>query len=1552
MKKLSKSMKIVLISVVSCILVAAIVVGCVFAFKGKDDPSNPNNPNNPNNPGGVVVDQVWLDRVALLGNDIKTSNVSNNYDVLLDAPYSGIVAENEIKDFSTNYFKAGKSYYYYHQNNDGTFYVVKLNSRVAAGGFFNDDAISCEIVHMSEKYFVVKNTFDDDNFSYSIIKVKEDGTLSKVYEYKTNATNGEVYRVTDVMFSEDYKFASFLVYEPNNTENEINGKIINLEGGKTFDLNDFNFDNPADIIVKMSGSAVIVYNTADYSCSVSMVNGTQVIKNTFEMEEGVMLNTVTKYLNGKYLLSFFKEISGNEVTKNDYFGDEGYILGYKRSIYKTLSVNNNVISVSDYKTNDGIVKIELFDISENFYRIVEYTKDSNNNLNETLNFKYLTSDNTVVLSYSLNADSISGAVKSLEGKKAFIQNSFVEFSNDSTYTSALNENSVLLSNELVNGVYPVMTSENGEFTISFYNTKGEVVHTLEKNKISNQPVKVSTSNDGWFVTTQNKTYYTIKASDYSVKELGGVLDAGSNFENLSNYNAGIIVVSVDNKYRVYNYAGDVLLDDILRYNILKQSDVFESIKFDCGDKVNVFNLSINGNFTIIKDNLDKEEDKKEEDYKQGDEEQVNVIGDYGSGKDSVINEVDPYVSASAMTLGTSYYVSLNTSSNLYEVWSFTPSMTASYTFYSHDFNPDEGYSSRDTYGYLCNSSQIDNLLNYLTTNHSHTTSYSLANNDDGGVSGVNFGITYTLTAGTTYYLVATTLVLNDRSMSGYVKIDFNFTQMTLNNSYSVSFSSSDHYTVWKYTPTVTGTYYFYTCTCSGDPYGFICNSSQIYNLLNGLDSNSYAYNVSSSYYLSGNDDSGGDLNFKTSYTLTAGTTYYMVVSKYSLSSTTTCNAILSRVYLGNIPAIQLNKDYYLSLNSSTPYQVWQFTPKLSGKYYLTSSDCSNDPIGYLCSSSQYVNCVTNIVDGNSPSSYLTFSEDSDGNNFKVSYNLTAGTTYYFVATDNEIGSTSVSYTCRLTFSSTTLKLVDINIYYPDSTEQSYNSYCGTADVVYNNPYRYKNGAKNEPSSMETYTGSSYTNSSELYMGEYITISNITPGTGMYCSSVTSTQGATIYNDGSTYTYTADYTTDYGDGWGDVIGIQMSWTRYRIRYYKNAPTVSANIYKNSSKTVYDTYSKTYSSNTYTINGSTNTSTYYTASYYNYNQSYTLLTPTLFGFTFAGWATSSTGSKVYNGGQSVSGSNFTQSLTSSSNTIYLYALWTRNQYSIDINILNHNSTVQSYTTNCGNVDVFYCNPFRYKLNATNEPFESYTYSDGTASPTLYYGDVIFLGDITPLSGQYVTYLRSHSGGSIYKIDNKNFYYVANFKAVESDSWGDSIEIQMTTNSFTIYYNGNKHPNAHSSNSVSLSKTSDSGKNFTNSSNAVAMPTATLFGFTLKHWFRQESDLYSGTKTFTGSNWFTSLIPEVQVLTAGTSSIASSSYPANTLTLYAEWSYAKYLVDVNIYHPNGEQSFRDGAGSTADITYNDPYKYMNDAANEPYTEYPWVYNGVTDTSPELYY
>ena len=315
----------------------------------------------------------------------------------------------------------------------------------------------------------------------------------------------------------------------------------------------------------------------------------------------------------------------------------------------------------------------------------------------------------------------------------------------------------------------------------------------------------------------------------------------------------------------------------------------------------------------------------------------------------------PPSSYTTMATGTSYGASI-TSGGMVKYFRFVPSASGTYTFSST--------GSCDTYGYLLNSSGS-----------------TLAYNDDGG-AGVNFQISYSLTAGTTYYLKVR---MYSSSVTGSFTVSVtspwppSYTTMTANTNYTANITVAGDAKYFRFTPTVSGTHVFIS-TGSADPYGYLLNSSGT--------------------TLASNDDYNGR-NFQISYNLTAGTVYYLKARHYG--STTTGSFNVSVMAPGSAwppssyTTMNLGSSYNASITTGGDARYFRFTPSASGTYYFASTG-SSDTYGYLY---------------NASGSLLASNDDYGGYNFRIGYNLISGTTYYLkvrLYSSSATGSFSVSVT--------------------------------------------------------------------------------------------------------------------------------------------------------------------------------------------------------------------------------------------------------------------------------------------------------------------------------------------------------------------------------------------------------------------------------------------------------------------------------------------------------------------------------------------------------------
>ena len=290
-------------------------------------------------------------------------------------------------------------------------------------------------------------------------------------------------------------------------------------------------------------------------------------------------------------------------------------------------------------------------------------------------------------------------------------------------------------------------------------------------------------------------------------------------------------------------------------------------------------------------------------------------------------------------------------------------------------------SSVDTYGYFGTSSSFDEYDGVPNSYYAE---------DDDSAGNYNFSISYNVTAGTTYYVWIRSYngedtgdvdLYIDPPARTWTLSGTSLGTISANKTVSLSISS---YTLYRRTVTFSksGTAKFYTTGTSTDTYGYLSTSSSWDNTT-GRPTD----------YLKSDDDSNGAPNFLISYEVTAGTTYYVWVRGYSATTTgsTTLNIeppadswTLVTGAFGTISS-EASASFTLGTKQMRRYSV-SFENSGSANFFAMGSE---DTWGYLSTTTGFDS--TNGI----PTSYLAEDGTSGpGDNFAITYNVTAGTTYY------------------------------------------------------------------------------------------------------------------------------------------------------------------------------------------------------------------------------------------------------------------------------------------------------------------------------------------------------------------------------------------------------------------------------------------------------------------------------------------------------------------------------------------------------------------------------
>ncbi|MBQ8322819.1 MAG: hypothetical protein IJX91_02515 [Clostridia bacterium] len=295
--------------------------------------------------------------------------------------------------------------------------------------------------------------------------------------------------------------------------------------------------------------------------------------------------------------------------------------------------------------------------------------------------------------------------------------------------------------------------------------------------------------------------------------------------------------------------------------------------------------------------------------------------------EAVIGENSAYINQSGQLV---YYV-------------FTPSVSGTYNIYGT--MPSTDY---DTKGYLYNAE------------------YTQLVYDDDGANNWQFSIFYELTAGETYY-IATCMSNNYGSFTFTIEREyaegetFETAIEAELGTYTVEIENYG-YKYYAFTPEVTATYNIYSSAYS--------------------DTDAYLYDYNQ-YELDYDDQGGGNGDFRISYELSAGNTYYIKVGycsggySGSFDFTIDRESVAGETFETAIEAVMGTNNVTVS-NADGTYYV--FRPTASGAYTFTSQANNNDPRIVLYDS-EY-----NQIDSDDDSAEYP--------NFLLTRDLEAGQTYY------------------------------------------------------------------------------------------------------------------------------------------------------------------------------------------------------------------------------------------------------------------------------------------------------------------------------------------------------------------------------------------------------------------------------------------------------------------------------------------------------------------------------------------------------------------------------
>lgn len=499
-------------------------------------------------------------------------------------------------------------------------------------------------------------------------------------------------------------------------------------------------------------------------------------------------------------------------------------------------------------------------------------------------------------------------------------------------------------------------------------------------------------------------------------------------------------------------------------------------------------------------------------------------------------------------------------------------------------------------------------------------------------------------------------------------------------------------------------YYIFTPDISG---------KYVFESTGSLDTKVYVYNSSGTQLGYDDDSSDEGANFKLSLKLTAGTKYYVKVRAYSTKTGTTSFSVKPDVvntytisYDANggsgAPSSQTGATNYtisstvptrfgytflgwstsstatsatyepgdtIALSSNTTlYAVWKSATTISslGSSYSTSIDFANQENYYTFTPAINCTCViystgdedTRVYLYNSSGTELANNNDGgEDNNFRLQYDLVAGTTYYFKV---EYYNSSRTGTISFKFG---------KVY----------------TITYN-----ANGGSGAPTSQNvdygckvTLSTTAPTRAGYIFLG-WSTSSNATNESYYGGNTYGVNSSVTLYAVWEANTYSIEYNangansvimpanqTKAHDETLTLSTIGMGRTGYEFLGWATSSTATSATYQpgdsfttNADTTLYAVWK----ANTYTVkyNANGGTGTMSNSSHtYDVSKALTSNAFTRSGYTFLGWSTSSTAtSATYTDGQSVM--NLTPT---NGSTVTLYAVWKLETSELSVNTTNN-------------------------------------------------------------------------------------------------------------------------------------------------------------------------------------------------------------------------------------------------------------------------------------------
>lgn len=568
MKKLKKSAKIVLISVVSALCVFAVVFGAILANR------------KPNNPDTPEIERIltWDEKMDLLEKEINHAGESNTYNVLLGVPYENYLNEaTSLSEIGENYFitkmnnfEGFERFYFYSSNSNGSFSVTEITGKKSDGGFGENDA-EISLSTYNESIVVIRNGLNDVDVCFSVIDIS--GNSPKlICTFKSEKLENKTQSIYDnITISKNNKniFFSIKEFENDSDENyyDISYYILNLVSKNALKVDTYSYDENNEIFYKFNNNVLsltsngitkiyVVSNNKTYSYLVSNL-GDYIYLNFYSLNEK------------EVLLEYRKTEDSNNISKNSVISN-GKAYNYK---YEILSLNNsqNELMKFDYELDDKVADLEI-KYYTNFYSILENKVDDKNSYCKGNKITFYYKDGSKVASYEFN--SLENEILYLDNR-AFVTTSGIYKINSQSESGViyeLGENEIILIQNFVKNKIPICVMKDDELIeLKFINHLGETIFELSKSispetqeKIDLMKINEFLVNNEAYLFQIDKIFYKINFETNSLD----VFDESSNDKLLNQViynNSSFYFSEFAGNLSLKDFSGKVLIENIKKY---------------------------------------------------------------------------------------------------------------------------------------------------------------------------------------------------------------------------------------------------------------------------------------------------------------------------------------------------------------------------------------------------------------------------------------------------------------------------------------------------------------------------------------------------------------------------------------------------------------------------------------------------------------------------------------------------------------------------------------------------------------------------------------------------------------------------------------------------------------------------------------------------------------------------------------------------------------------------------------------------------------------------